>query len=84
MIQEIIGILGVSFIALSWIPQAWQTIKTKKSGINLKFGLAQFMGSVFIIIYAWMIKQPLFVILNAIAFVLIAINLNYAFKEKKK
>ena len=41
MIQEIIGIAGVGFIAASWIPQLIYTIRTKKSGLNLKFGLAR-------------------------------------------
>lgn len=83
MIQETIGLLGVMFIALSWIPQAIQTIKTKKLGINLKFGISQFIGSLLIILYAYMVKQPLFILLNIVAVILILINLRYAFKEEK-
>lgn len=83
MVQETVGLLGVAFIALSWVPQAIQTIKTKKSGINLKFGILQFIGSLLIILYAYMVKQPLFILLNIAAVILILINLRYAFKEEK-
>lgn len=84
MIQEIIGLVGLLFIVLSWIPQLIHTIKTKKSGLNLKFGLSQFMGSLFLIVYAYMVDQPLWTVLNVFAAILIAINLRYVFKEKLK
>lgn len=84
MMQEIIGIIGVALIALSWIPQAVQTVRTKKSGITLGFGVSQFVGSFFIILYSFMIKEPLFVILNVMAVILIGINLKYNLKEKRR
>jgi len=84
MIQEIIGIVGVMFIALSWIPQVVQAIKTKKSGINPKFGVAQFIGSALILIYSYMINQPLFIVLNIIAIILISLNLRYVFRGRRK
>lgn len=83
MIKPLIGITGLLFIALSWIPQIIQTIKTKKSGISLKFGLSQFIGGLFIIIYSYLINQILFLILNITVLILVTINLIYAFKERK-
>lgn len=84
MIQEIIGIVGVSFIAVSWVPQLVHTIRIKKSGLDLKFGLAQFIGAVLLIAYAYMVDQLLWSALNVFAAILIAVNLRYIFKEKRK
>ncbi|MBU4501716.1 MAG: PQ-loop repeat-containing protein [Nanoarchaeota archaeon] len=80
----ILGSIGVGMIAISWIPQLVKTVKEKKSGLSFNFTFAQLIGSLMLIIYAFMAKQTLFFILNGLASILVAINLWYVLKKVRK
>ena len=63
----IIGVIGLILIALSWFPQVVEIIKTKKSGLNVKFALIYVLGSVALVIYALQINDTIFILPNTSA-----------------
>ena len=80
----IIGVIGLILIAFSWFPQVVEIIKTKKSGLNIKFALIYVLGSVALIIHAIQINDTIFIILNSIAALMSFLGLYYTIKYTKK
>ena len=83
MIIELLGILGAAIIAISWIPETLRTIKTKSTGLDLKFISTYFLGSLFLAIYSISVKDYVFIGLNIVASLLAVINLIYTILEQK-
>ncbi|MBR9706456.1 hypothetical protein GOV14_05450 [Candidatus Pacearchaeota archaeon] len=80
----IIGTIGLILIALSWLPQIIEILKTKKSGLNPKFALIYVLGSIALIIHAIEIKDTIFIILNSTAGLMSFLGLYYTLKYRKK
>jgi len=76
-----IGILGLILVAIGWIPQIIEIIKTKKNNLNLKFNLLYTFGSLALTIYAVYIFDIVFIVLNGIAFLMSSVGLLYKFKN---
>jgi lipid-A-disaccharide synthase-like uncharacterized protein len=79
-----IGIIGLILIAVAWLPQIIQTIKTKKGGLNIKFALIYFLGSIALVIHSIQIKDNIFIILNSLASLMSFTGLFYTIKYRKK
>ena len=80
----IIGIIGLILIAISWLPQIVQIIKTKKSGLNIRFALIYVLGSLALVIYSVQVKDYVFIILNSLAAFMSSLGLFYTLKYRKK
>ena len=80
----ILGIIGLILIAVAWLPQIIETIKTKKSGLNIKFALIYVIGSFVSVIYSVQIKDTVFLILNSLATLMSFTGLFYTIKYQKK
>ncbi len=80
----ILGIIGLILIAVAWLPQIIETIKTKKSGLNIKFALIYVIGSFVLVIYSVQIKDTVFLILNSLATLMSFTGLFYTIKYQKK
>jgi lipid-A-disaccharide synthase-like uncharacterized protein len=80
----LIGIIGLFLIAVAWFPQVIEIIKTKKSGLNIKFALIYFLGSIALVVYALQIKDNIFVVLNSLASLMSFLGLFYTIKYQKK
>lgn len=78
-----IGIIAAFLTTLSFIPQAWQVIKTKDtSGISLGM-YAMFVAGVFLwMIHGINIQDVAVMTANGITFVLASIILGYKIKYK--
>ncbi|MDB6352614.1 SemiSWEET transporter [Trichococcus sp. K1Tr] len=78
-----IGIIAAFLTTLSFIPQAWQVIKTKDtSGISLGM-YAMFVAGVFLwMIHGINIRDVAIIAANGITFVLASIILAYKIKYK--
>lgn len=76
-----LGIIGLVLIALAWIPETLEIVKTKKNNLNLKFNLLYTFGSLSLTIYAIYLKDNIFIVLNAFAFFMSGIGLIYKFKK---
>lgn len=81
--MEYIGYLGLGFLAASWIPQTVQTIKEKKCKANSLFLALAFCGSSSLMIYALILGNTVFSLLNLMTSSGALINLFYKFKELK-
>jgi lipid-A-disaccharide synthase-like uncharacterized protein len=75
--METLGILGALMVVIAWIPPTIQTIRHKRSTMNLWFELLFFLGSGMLTIYSISQGDEVFSALNCIAFVFAFINLQY-------
>ena len=80
--MQYIGIIGLVLIAVSWLPQVIEIIKTKKSGLNIWFALTYVLGSIALVIYAVQIKDTIFIVLNSLAGLISFIGLVYTIKYR--
>ncbi|ASJ00872.1 PQ-loop domain-containing transporter [Thermococcus gorgonarius] len=72
---ELLGLIGMLLLVGSWIPQTWETIKTKNCPLNLKFILVYFTASTLLTIYAYARRDWIFTALNGLAALQSGINL---------
>jgi lipid-A-disaccharide synthase-like uncharacterized protein len=79
----IIGIIGLSLLALGWFTEAAKMIKEKRSSIDIKFGILYVIGSLLLVIYSYQINDNVFLILNGLVVLSSGLSLFYAVKYKK-
>lgn len=73
---EALGLIGMLLLVGSWIPQTWETIKTRSCPLNLKFILVYFTASTLLTIYAYLPPRDwIFTALNGLAALQSGINL---------
>jgi lipid-A-disaccharide synthase-like uncharacterized protein len=77
----IFGIIGLILLAIGWTYEIVKIIKEKKSRIDLKFEIFYTLGTIFLIIYAVQIKDPIFIILKSIILLLSIIYLYFSIKD---
>ncbi len=82
--MHLIGYMGLFVLTLSWLPQAYQTIKEKNCKVNLQFLLLNFSGSFLLLTYAVMLGDAVFSILNFMTSIGAAINIIYKLKAGRK
>lgn len=78
----ILGIVGLVCIAIGWIPQIVEIVKTKKSSLNLGFSLLYTVGSLSLVLYALQIRDWIFTLLNGFALLMSSIGLFYTVRYK--
>ncbi|MFP4112490.1 MAG: hypothetical protein ACLFUO_05825 [Candidatus Woesearchaeota archaeon] len=84
MIDRILGILGALLLGISWIPETIRTIKTKSTGLEIRFISIYMLGSLMLLFYSIAITDPVFVGLNLFASALAIINFIYTISEIKR
>ena len=72
-----IGYAGLIALALCWIPQSAETVRSGKCGANLKFLLLSALGSFLLMMYALLRDDTVFSILNALTTIGALLNLYY-------
>jgi MtN3 and saliva related transmembrane protein len=72
-----IGYVGLSALALCWIPQSIDTIKQGRCPVNMTFLLLSALGSLSLAFYALSLGNPVFTILNCLTTLGTAINIFY-------
>ncbi|WP_258084601.1 MULTISPECIES: hypothetical protein [Thermococcus] len=80
----IIGLIGMLLLVSSWVPQTWETIKTRKCPLNMQFILIYVTASTLLTIYSYLIGDWIFFALNFLAAFQSAINLTVKLMEKKR
>jgi lipid-A-disaccharide synthase-like uncharacterized protein len=83
----LLGIIGLTCIAIGWIPQVIEIMKKRKSNLNLGFAILYTIGSLALVLYALQISDWIFVALNGFAFLMSGVGLFYTivqFKPNKK
>ncbi len=72
-----IGLLGISFLVLAWLPLSIKTLKTRRSDENLIFGMLFLIGAALLTVYSIQIKDVIFSVLNLLAMIFAFINIEY-------
>jgi len=75
--MQAIGIIGLLAIAACWVPQTIETIRAKQTHIKLSFLLLYSLGNLLLTVYAVIIGDVVFVLLNAFAMAMSLVNLFY-------
>lgn len=81
---QFLGVLGMAFIVIAWMPQTLATIRTKRVGMEEKFLWFYLLGCMFLALYAFYIMDYVFLGLNSISFLLNSINIYYFYRYEKK
>lgn len=79
----IIGLLGMIFLVIAWIPEIRDTIKKGGRGIEPKFGFFTALGDIFLLIYSYQIGDIIFFSLNLILLIMALTELNLSLKKRK-
>jgi len=74
---QYIGWIGFAILVGAWVPQTLETIRQGYSGTNLLFNAMYMAASLLLTIYAFLIKDWVFVALNALLAIGSGINLYY-------
>lgn len=81
--KQLIGIAGLLLVACSWIPQLREVMKGKSMPATT-FLFVYIFGCGLLTIYAFMLKDVVFILLNAATFILALLNLLLSKKAKRK
>ncbi|AMQ19270.1 hypothetical protein [Thermococcus peptonophilus] len=79
---EVIGLLGMLLLVSAWVPQTWETVKTRKCPLNMKFIVIYVTAATLLTIYSWIIGDWIFFTLNFLSAFQSAINLAVKLMEK--
>ena len=84
MIKDIIGYLGGFFIMISFIPQVIKSYKTKSvDDLSMNMILATLVGTVFWIIYGFLINGMPIIVMNIIFGIIVLYQLYLKIKHEK-
>ncbi len=79
-----IGIAGLIFLLIAWIPETIKTIQKKKSPVELKFSAVYALGAAGLMIYAYLLGDLIFTALNLFTMLMALVNTYYAVKEQAR
>jgi MtN3 and saliva related transmembrane protein len=75
-LKEAIGLIAASCTTLSFVPQAWQIIRSRQTaGISLVMYSIFAVGILLWLVYGLALKSPSIIAANAVTFVLVCIIL---------
>ncbi|MCS6955450.1 MAG: hypothetical protein NZM44_03765 [Candidatus Calescibacterium sp.] len=74
-LKILVGLSGMVILVSSWIPQTWETIKTKTCSLNINFIILYTISSFLLTIYSLLIHDMVFTVLNLLAFIQSGVNL---------
>ena len=84
LIQELIGYLGGIFIMISFVPQVIKSYKTKSvSDLSLWMIIATLVGTIFWVIYGYLINSKPIIVMNIIFGVIFLFQLFLKIKHEK-
>ncbi|MDO8427975.1 MAG: hypothetical protein Q7S92_02065 [Candidatus Diapherotrites archaeon] len=81
---EYVGIAGLLLLLLAWIPETLEVIRLRKTEMEIKFILIYTLGSVFLAVHSFLLKDSIFLILNVLIVFSTLINAYYFFRIPKK
>jgi|GEM_PF-1168443 len=72
-----IGLIGIIFLVLAWLPITIKALLQKRSEENLIFGMLFLIGAAFLTVYSIQINDLIFSLLNLLAMIFAFINIEY-------
>ena len=82
MTFSLIGYLGLILVAICWLPQTIETIRSGRCEVNMLFLMLSAAGSVCLVVYAAERRDIVFAILNTLTAVGAIVNLFYKFRPR--
>lgn len=82
--SDLFGILGLTLLLLSWIHEAYQTVKTKEAKVPFEFCVLYFVASLFLTYHAYLLSDLIFMVLNLATSLISLLNLYYIIKFPRK
>ncbi|MGV8085823.1 MAG: hypothetical protein ACP5N9_06255 [Candidatus Bilamarchaeum sp.] len=82
--DQIAGVLGLALLSLSWLHEAYSTVKAGYAKVPLEFALLYFAASLLLAYHAYTLDDTIFLILNAITTLMALLNILYIVSGKKK
>ena len=76
------GIIGLLFILAGWLYELAQSLKSKKPGVPLRFALLYGAGSLLLTLHSFLLGDLVFLVLNAAATLIAAVNAYFSLKGK--
>lgn len=83
MVEAILGILGLTILLVSWLSEAYQTVKENKAKIPITFALLYLVASILLSLHAFFINDIIFFILNISTGLVALLNIIYYFSKKR-
>ena len=84
MLQDVIGYLGGIFIMISFVPQVIKSYRTKSvEDLSVWMVISTFIGTVFWIIYGFLIKSNPEIVMNIIFGIIVLFQLVLKMKYEK-
>jgi len=80
---SLLGFVGDFLLIFSWIPKAVKTIKAGKTNEGLTFISIYVLASLILTIYAFLISDLVFIILNLSVTLISGINVYYKLNPRK-
>ncbi len=81
--MELIGYIGLTALALCWIPQSIDTVRQGRCDVNLSFLILSAVGSLSLGIYAVLRVDPVFIIVNTLTTAGALLNLFYKLRPRR-
>ncbi len=78
------GIIGLLLILAGWLYELAQSLKRKKSGVPLSFALLYGAGSILLTYHSFLLNDFVFIVLNAAAAIVAAINVFLSLAGKSR
>lgn len=72
-----LGYVGLTALALCWIPQSVETIRSGRCSVNFLFLILSAVGSSTLAVYAFSINDTVFTLLNTLTTAGAVINIYY-------
>lgn len=81
--SELIGYVGLTALALCWIPQSIDTVRLGRCDVNLMFLVLSAIGSISLAIYALLRSDPVFILVNTLTTTGALVNLFYKLRPRR-
>lgn len=81
--MEIIGYIGLTALALCWIPQSIETVRLGRCDVNLSFLVLSAIGSLSLAFYAVLRSDTVFILVNTLTTAGAVLNLFFKLRPRR-
>ena len=81
---EWFGIAGLLLISVGWLIELVEALRKRSAGVPLSFALLYGAGSLLLTLHSMELNDTVFIILNAFATFIAAVNIAFSLMRKKK
>jgi lipid-A-disaccharide synthase-like uncharacterized protein len=84
MAYELIGAIGAALILGAWVFETYESVKKHKGFVDLRFAAVYAMGNIGLLTYAWLIRDPVFLTVNAAILGVVLFEIAYTINKLKR